>query len=51
MGYLMPKVGGDQVAWLAGQGLVSYHLESMMELTHSTYKYLHTPFGEMEIRK
>jgi hypothetical protein len=22
-----------------GQGLVSYHLKSMVELTHSTYKY------------
>jgi hypothetical protein len=34
-----------------GQGLVSYHLKSMVELTHSTYKYSHTPFGEREIRK
>jgi hypothetical protein len=25
--------------WSAGQGLVSYHLKSMVELTHSTYKY------------
>jgi hypothetical protein len=35
----------------ANQGLVSYHLKSMVELTHSTYKYPHTPFGEIEIRK
>jgi hypothetical protein len=37
--------------WPAAQGLVSYHLKSMVELTHSTYKYPHTPFGEMEIKK
>jgi hypothetical protein len=35
----------------AGQGLVSYRLKSMVELTHSTYKYPHTPFGEREIKK
>jgi hypothetical protein len=29
----------------AGQGLLSYHLKSMVELTHSTYKYPHSPFG------
>jgi hypothetical protein len=33
---------------LTGQGLVSYHLKSTVELTHSTYKYPHTPFNEME---
>jgi hypothetical protein len=27
-------------SWVAGQGLVSYHLKSMVEFTHSTYKYL-----------
>jgi hypothetical protein len=31
-----------------GQGLVSYHLKSMVELTHSTYKYPPYPFGEIE---
>jgi hypothetical protein len=51
MGYLMPKVGGGRVGWPAGQGLVSYCLKSMLELTHSTYKYPHTPFDEIEIRK
>jgi hypothetical protein len=30
---------------------LSYHLKSMVELTHSTYKYPHTPFGERDIRK
>jgi hypothetical protein len=30
------------------QGLVSYCLKSMVELTHSTYKYPHTPFSERE---
>jgi hypothetical protein len=51
MGNPMPKVGEGRVGWLAGQGLVSYRLKSMVELTHSTYKYPHTPFGQMEIRK
>jgi hypothetical protein len=41
------KLGGR----LASQGLVSYHLKSMAELTHSTYKYPYTPFDEIEIRK
>jgi hypothetical protein len=48
-----------RLSWLAGrpcvrpvsQGLVSYCLKSMVELTHSTYKYPTTPFCEMEIRK
>jgi hypothetical protein len=43
------------VSWpcvrLAGKGLVSCCLKSMVELTHYSYKYPHSPFGEIEIRK
>jgi hypothetical protein len=44
MGYPMAKVGGGQPrVWPASQGLESYHLKSMVELTHSAYKYPHAP--------
>jgi hypothetical protein len=36
-------VAGRPRVQLAGQGLVSYYLKSMVELTHSTYKYPITP--------
>jgi hypothetical protein len=45
MGYPCPKlVEAELGGWLAtctvgGQGFVSYRLKSMVELTHSTYKY------------
>jgi hypothetical protein len=44
-------VAGRPCVRPVGQGLVSYRLKSMVELSHSTYKYPHTPFGEIEIRK
>jgi hypothetical protein len=36
-------VAGQPRVWPAGQGLVIYHLKSMVELTHSTYKYPSCP--------
>jgi hypothetical protein len=36
-------VAGRPHVWPAGKGLVSYHLKSMVELTHSTYKYTAYP--------
>jgi type II secretory pathway component PulL len=44
-------VSGRARVWMTGQGLVRNCLKSMVELTHSTYKYPHTPFGEIEKRK
>jgi hypothetical protein len=44
-------VAGRPCVQLAGQGLVSYHLKSMVELTHSNYKCPSTAFSEIDIKK
>jgi type II secretory pathway component PulL len=38
-------VASRPCVWPAGQGLVNYYLKSMVELTHSTYKYPPYPLG------